>query len=76
MIDHETLFRVLPLGGVGLALDLGCGAGRYTLELAARLIEDAGGRLGDLVVPVLTLLVFWLALLFFRRFATHFEDFF
>jgi ABC-type polysaccharide/polyol phosphate export permease len=30
---------------------------------------------GDLVVPLVTLLVAWLALLFFRRFATHFEDF-
>ncbi len=29
----------------------------------------------DLMVPVMTLLVFWLSLRFFRRFATHFEDF-
>ena len=34
-------------------------------------------RLGamDLVVPVLTLLLFWLSLRFFRRFSAHFEDF-
>lgn len=30
---------------------------------------------GDLAVPLLTLLVAWLALLFFRRFSAHFEDF-
>ncbi|MCJ7815718.1 MAG: ABC transporter permease [Xanthomonadales bacterium] len=29
----------------------------------------------DLVVPALTILVFWLSLRFFRRFASHFEDF-
>ena len=29
----------------------------------------------DLVVPLLTVLLFWLALLFFRRFNPHFEDF-
>ena len=30
---------------------------------------------GDLVVPALTLLLFWLSLRFFRRFSAHFEDF-
>ena len=29
----------------------------------------------DLIVPVITVMLFWFALLFFRRFATHFEDF-
>ncbi len=29
----------------------------------------------DLLVPVLTVLVFWAALTFFRRFSAHFEDF-
>jgi len=29
----------------------------------------------DLVVPLLTVLLFWLALRFFRRFSPHFEDF-
>jgi lipopolysaccharide transport system permease protein len=29
----------------------------------------------DLLVPVLTVLVFWAALTFFRRFSSHFEDF-
>jgi ABC-type polysaccharide/polyol phosphate export permease len=29
----------------------------------------------DLVVPLLTILVFWLSLRFFRRFSAHFEDF-
>ena len=29
----------------------------------------------DLIVPVLSLLVFWGALIFFRRFSGHFEDF-
>ena len=29
----------------------------------------------DLVVPALTLLLFWLSLRFFRRFSAHFEDF-
>jgi ABC-type polysaccharide/polyol phosphate export permease len=29
----------------------------------------------DLVVPVLTMLVFWGSLVFFRRFSAHFEDF-
>jgi lipopolysaccharide transport system permease protein len=29
----------------------------------------------DLIVPVLTVLLFWLSLLFFRRFSPHFEDF-
>ena len=37
LIDHEALFGVLPLGEVRLALDLGCGAGRYSLALAERL---------------------------------------
>jgi ABC-type polysaccharide/polyol phosphate export permease len=31
--------------------------------------------LADLVVPLLTLALFPLALAFFRRFSTHFEDF-
>jgi len=29
----------------------------------------------DLVIPLLTLLLFWVGLSFFRRFSTHFEDF-
>jgi ABC-type polysaccharide/polyol phosphate export permease len=29
----------------------------------------------DLAVPVLTMLVFWGSLVFFRRFSAHFEDF-
>jgi lipopolysaccharide transport system permease protein len=29
----------------------------------------------DLVVPLLTILLFWSSLRFFRRFASHFEDF-
>ena len=29
----------------------------------------------DLMVPVLTVLVFWASLVFFRRFSSHFEDF-
>ena len=29
----------------------------------------------DLLVPILTVLFYWAALLFFRRFSTHFEDF-
>jgi ABC-type polysaccharide/polyol phosphate export permease len=31
--------------------------------------------IGDLVVPLLTLALLWLALRFFRRFSAHFEDF-
>ena len=30
---------------------------------------------GDLIVPVLSVLLFWMSLLFFRRFSPHFEDF-
>jgi len=37
--------------------------GDYTLSFA------------DFLVPVLTLLLFWVAMLFFRRVSTHFEDF-
>ena len=37
LIDPEVLFDALPLEEVRLALDLGCGAGRYTLALAERL---------------------------------------
>jgi len=29
----------------------------------------------DLIVPTFSLLVFWGALIFFRRFSGHFEDF-
>jgi ABC-type polysaccharide/polyol phosphate export permease len=29
----------------------------------------------DLIVPLFTLLLFWLSLRFFRRFSAHFEDF-
>ena len=29
----------------------------------------------DLIVPALTVLVFWASLAFFRRFSVHFEDF-
>jgi len=32
-------------------------------------------RWEDLAVPLLTLLLFWIALKFFRRFSAHFEDF-
>ena len=31
--------------------------------------------LGDLIVPLFSILVFWMSLLFFRRFSPHFEDF-
>jgi ABC-type polysaccharide/polyol phosphate export permease len=31
--------------------------------------------LSDLLVPILTVLFYWAALVFFRRFSTHFEDF-
>lgn len=37
--------------------------GRYSLSLS------------DLVVPLLTLALFWISLRFFRRFSSHFEDF-
>lgn len=30
---------------------------------------------GDLIVPALSILLFWMSLLFFRRFSPHFEDF-
>jgi len=30
---------------------------------------------GDLIVPALSVLLFWMSLLFFRRFSPHFEDF-
>jgi ABC-type polysaccharide/polyol phosphate export permease len=31
--------------------------------------------LDDLIVPLFSVLLFWMSLLFFRRFSTHFEDF-
>jgi len=39
------------------------------------LFGDFGMGVADLVVPLLTLLMFGLALVFFRRFSPHFEDF-
>ena len=39
------------------------------------LFGDFGMGVADLVVPLLTLLMFGLALIFFRRFSPHFEDF-
>ena len=39
------------------------------------LFGDFGLRATDLVVPLVTVLLFWLALRFFRRFSPHFEDF-
>lgn len=39
------------------------------------LFGDFGLGVADLVVPFLTLLMFGLALVFFRRFSPHFEDF-
>jgi ABC-type polysaccharide/polyol phosphate export permease len=39
------------------------------------LFGDFGVGVADLVVPLLTLLIFGLALVFFRRFSPHFEDF-
>lgn len=39
------------------------------------LFGDFGVGVADLVVPLLTLLMFGLALAFFRRFSPHFEDF-
>ena len=37
LIDVQRVFAALPLAGVGQILDLACGAGAYTLELARRL---------------------------------------
>jgi len=39
------------------------------------LFGDFGLHASDLVAPLLTILLFWLALRFFRRFSPHFEDF-
>jgi ABC-type polysaccharide/polyol phosphate export permease len=39
------------------------------------LFGDYGLSPADAVVPVLTVLLFWLSLKFFRRFSPHFEDF-
>jgi ABC-type polysaccharide/polyol phosphate export permease len=39
------------------------------------LFGDFGMGVADLVVPLLTLVMFGLALVFFRRFSPHFEDF-
>ncbi len=39
------------------------------------LFGDFSLALTDVVVPVATVLLFWLALRFFRRFSPHFEDF-
>jgi ABC-type polysaccharide/polyol phosphate export permease len=39
------------------------------------LLGNYGFSLIDLIVPSLTLLLFWAALAFFRRFSAHFEDF-
>lgn len=41
LLDQEAFFAALPLGEVHRALDLGCGAGRYTLSLAERLPAGA-----------------------------------
>ncbi|MEW6486449.1 MAG: methyltransferase domain-containing protein [Thermodesulfobacteriota bacterium] len=41
LIDEERFFAALPLPSVRRALDLGCGAGRYTLALAERLPAGA-----------------------------------
>jgi ubiquinone/menaquinone biosynthesis C-methylase UbiE len=41
LIDVAAFFGSLPLPSVRRALDLGCGAGRYTLPLAARLPPGA-----------------------------------
>jgi len=40
------------------------------------LLGNYGLSLRDLLVPLLTVFVFWAALRFFRRFSAHFEDFF
>jgi ABC-type polysaccharide/polyol phosphate export permease len=40
------------------------------------LLGDYSLGVQDFVVPAVTLLLFWGALRFFRRFSTHFEDFF
>lgn len=39
------------------------------------LLGNYGLSLYDLFVPMLTLLVYWVSLAFFRRFSSHFEDF-
>ncbi|MGD2129425.1 MAG: ABC transporter permease [Lysobacterales bacterium] len=39
------------------------------------LFGDYGLSLIDAVIPLLTLLLFWITLVFFRRLSTHFEDF-
>jgi len=39
------------------------------------LLGNYGLSLTDLAVPVLTVVVLWGSLSFFRRFSTHFEDF-
>ena len=39
------------------------------------LLGEFGLGVQDLVVPVLTVVLFWLSLRFFRRFSPHFEDF-
>jgi ABC-type polysaccharide/polyol phosphate export permease len=42
---------------------------------AAILFGDYQASWPDLVVPLVTVALFWLGLMFFRRFAGHFEDF-
>jgi len=39
------------------------------------LLGNYGFSVFDIIVPAMTLLLFWAALAFFRRFSAHFEDF-
>ena len=39
------------------------------------LVGNFDGSVSDLLVPLLSVIVFWVSLVFFRRFSGHFEDF-
>lgn len=57
LIDQSAFFEALPLDAVRRAVDLGCGAGRYTVPLAERLAPSGTVHGADLWVEGLNQLL-------------------